>query len=241
MKVGIMQPYVFPYIGYYQLIQEVDCFIILDNVSFIKGGWINRNRILVNNEPFLYHIPLQNSSSNTFISKLKIVDNLHWKNKLLKTLFFSYQKAFYFQSIFPHLEEIFNNKYDLIVSLNLEGLRKVFDYLGHSKEILIASNLTIDHTSKGIDRVISLVKAVGGHTYINLPGAADMYKKSISKFEQANLELQILHPNLSEYPQFKNDFIAGLSIIDVLMFNSKEEVKKLLTDHKIEHVSSSHS
>src|SRR5664280_1221353 len=106
MKLGIMQPYLFPFIGYFQLINAVDKFIIFDDVNYINKGWINRNRILLNGKEFLFSIPLENASQNKLINEINLFDNFRWKGKLLKTINAAYKKAPMFNEVYPILEKI---------------------------------------------------------------------------------------------------------------------------------------
>lgn len=100
-----MQPYLFPYLGYFQLIQAVDKFILLDDVNFIKRGWVNRNRILVNGKDHLFSLPLQRASQFKKINDLKLADYPGWRNRFFKTLTHAYRQASQYEPVMKMLHQ----------------------------------------------------------------------------------------------------------------------------------------
>ena len=110
MKVAIMQPYFFPYIGYFQLINLVDVFVVYDDVNYIKKGWINRNNILINKKSFLFSLPLQNMSQNKLINEIFLVEDTNWRISLLNTIQITYKNAPYFDEVYSLIEEIISYK-----------------------------------------------------------------------------------------------------------------------------------
>lgn len=105
MKIAVMQPYLFPYIGYFQLLNAVDMFVVFDDVNFIKKGWINRNNILVNRQKYLFTVPLKDASQNKLIKEVQIADD-GWQEKFLKTVAQSYKKAEFFDEAFALIEKL---------------------------------------------------------------------------------------------------------------------------------------
>jgi len=223
MKVGIMQPYFLPYIGYFQLINAVDKYIIYDDVSFIKGGWINRNRILLNGAAFKINVPMQGASSFKNINEINLGNN---KEKLLQIIEQAYRKAPYYDKVFPLISDIikFDNA-NLAVFIS-NSIIKISEFLQIKTEMYLSSKVPKENNLKGQEKVISICELFGATEYYNAIGGQDLYNKSI--FASHNLDLRFLKTEIISYPQFKNDFIPYLSILDVLMFNSVEKVNRML-------------
>lgn len=232
MRIGIMQPYFFPYIGYWQLINAVDKFVIYDDVNFIKNGWINRNYILLNGEKHLITLPLQGASSFQPINKTHIISNDKIKDKLLKTIYNAYSKADYFKSVFPIIEKTINHESQNISDAIIYSITNIVSYLQIQTEILVSSNIQKDMSLKGENKVIDIVKRLGGDSYINAIGGQNLYQKDT--FLTEGISLSFIHTNEDiNYPQFKNKFVPNLSIIDILMFNSVDAIKEMLDDYEL--------
>ena len=229
-KVGIMQPYFFPYLGYWQLINAVDKYVVYDDVAYIKGGWINRNYILINGNANLITLPLDKSSSYKNINEIKIIDNDKIKNKLLKSINLSYAKAKYFNIIMPIIENLILNNYN-IAELNYNSIIKINDYLNINTEILLSSNIEKTEGLHAQDRVIDICKRLKANQYINAIGGQSLYSKEA--FAQNNIKLNFIKMNTIQYKQFSNDFVPNLSMIDILMFNSPAEIKEMLNDYTL--------
>lgn len=231
MKIGIMQPYFFPYIGYWQLINAVDKYVIYDDVNFIKGGWINRNRILMNGEAKLINLKMNGASPNKLINEIELANDIVYNKKLLKTIESCYKKAPYFEKAFPIIEDIINNS-ERNLSKNLEYLiKKICIYLSINTEIVLSSNIEKNTELKGQDKVIEICRILGGDEYYNAIGGIELY--SHNDFMNAKLKLKFLKNNTIEYKQFNNDFIENLSIIDLMMFNSVEDIKNKLEMYEL--------
>jgi hypothetical protein len=227
-----MQPYFFPYIGYFQLMNAVDEFVIYDNIKFTKKGWINRNRILVNGADSFFTIPLKNDSDYLDVRDRYIVNS--WPServKMLNRIKESYRKAPQFNCVYPLVEKciIFNdtNLFNFI----LNSLRHVKEYLGIQTLLLISSTIPIEHTLKAEQKVISICKERKAHTYVNPIGGVELYDKD--RFMGEGIDLHFLKTDEFSYAQFGNDFIPWLSILDVMMFNPKEAIKKMLTQYSL--------
>ncbi len=229
MKIAIMQPYMFPYIGYFHLISSVDEFIVYDNIQFTKKGWINRNRILVNGTDAYITLPLKKDSDFTDVKDRYLSDDWNGeRKKLLNRISESYRKAPYFTTVFPLIEEIINAEEKNLFQFILNSLKKINEYLDIKTPLIISSTLDIDHNLKSEKKVIALCKACNADTYINPIGGVDLYDKD--DFKNEGLELRFLKANTIIYPQLKNEFVPFLSIIDVMMFNSKEEVIRIINN-----------
>ncbi len=229
-KIAIMQPYFFPYIGYWQLINAVDIFVLYDDVNYIKGGWINRNDILVNGQKHMITLPLLNSSPYSPINKIKITDNQKIKEKLARSIEFAYKKAPYFTSVFPYIyETIIKN--GIISDIVYETILWVKGYLSLNTEILLSSKIDKDLSLKGQNKVINIVKNLNGEIYINAIGGQELYSREY--FAKENIELYFIKMHNIKYKQYNNEFVPNLSLIDVLMFNSPEEIKRMLNDYEL--------
>ncbi len=227
MKVAIMQPYIFPYIGYFQLINTADKFIVYDNIKFTKKGWINRNRILVNGKDDYITFPLKKDSDFLNVDQRFLADNFEEeRTKLLRRIKDSYQKAPYFAEVYPLIEGIINYEEKNLFGFIYNSLSEICKYLGIQTEFVISSKVAIDHELRSEDKVIELCKAVKAAHYLNPIGGLELYSKD--RFMISNIDLNFIKSDLIEYPQFKNEFVPWLSIIDVMMFNSIEEIKKML-------------
>jgi len=227
MKIAIMQPYFFPYIGYFQLLNAVDEFIIYDNIQFTKKGWINRNRILVNGKDEYITLPLKKDSDYLDIGE-RCLSN-EWnieKKKMLNRITESYRKAPYFETIYQIIEKIVTFEDLQLFNFIVNSLNQIKNYLEITTPLLVSSSLPIHHQLKSTQKVIALCKNRNAKIYINPIGGTELYNKS--DFENEGLELKFLKANNIVYPQFKNEFVPYLSIIDVMMFISKDEIKSHL-------------
>ena len=228
MKLGIMQPYLFPYIGYFQLIKAVDKYVIYDDVNYIKGGWINRNNILINSNKHLFTVILDQSSPYKLINEIAINDNF---SKLLKTIYQSYAKAPFFAQSYSLLENIFSYQELNLGKFISNSIITISNYFGLETEFIISSSLSKDNTLKNIEKVLHICELLGAHTYINAIGGQQLYDKEV--FEKHNVELKFLKTNQITYRQFNNQFIPWLSIIDVIMFNSVDNINEMLNQYEL--------
>lgn len=230
MKIAIMQPYIFPYIGYFQLINAVDKFVVYDNIQFTKKGWINRNRILVNGKDEYFTLPLKKDSDYLNVDQRKLADTFSAeKIKLLRRFAESYKKAPEFSSVYPLVELVFNQPEENLFRFIYQSLMAVNNYLDIKTELVVSSTIPVDHGLKSQDKVIAICKALQGTVYINPAGGVELYSKET--FRENNIELTFLKSSPVEYTQFKNEFVPWLSIIDVMMFNPKEKIQQYLRSH----------
>ena len=231
MKLGIMQPYFFPYIGYWQLINAVDKYVIYDDVNFIKNGWICRNRILMNGTPHYFSLHTFGASSNLLINEVRVSSDKVLRNKMLKTLRTCYGKAPYFQDVYPLVEEILIYEEDNLARFLTNSITKVCSYIGVDTEIIVSSSIKKDNTLKGQQKVLQICNIIKVKEYINAVGGQSLYSKE--DFLKNKVELKFLISKPFLYKQFKTEFLPDLSIIDVMMFNSKSEIKEILMEYKL--------
>lgn len=233
MKLAIMQPYFFPYLGYWQLINAVDEFIIYNNVAYIKNGWINRNSILIQDKPHLITLPLQNASSFKSINEIDILNNKKNITNAIKTINMAYSKAPYFKDVFDIITNIFDNySQNKIDIFNYNVILKINKYLNINTKITLASELKEINTNlKGQDKILEICKNLNAKQYINAIGGQDLYDKET--FAKNNIQLNFIKMNEIKYQQFNNEFVPNLSIIDILMFNPPEKIKEMLDDYEL--------
>ena len=231
MKVGIMQPYFFPYLGYWQLINAVDKYVIYDDVNFIKNGWINRNNILLNGKKHLITLPLEGASSFLLINQIKTSSKLKDREKLLKTLEQAYKKAPYFEIIFSIFKDTLFYKSEYISDALIFSIQKIVDYLNLNTEIILTSKLNKDNSLSAEKKVIHICNVLNADTYYNAIGGKELYNKE--NFEKNRIKLNFLQMNELCYSQFNHEFVPNLSIIDVLMFNSPASIKEMLNEFRI--------
>jgi hypothetical protein len=228
MKIAVMQPYIFPYIGYFQLIGAVDIFVFYDDVNFIKGGWINRNKLFGNSTPTSFVVPLENCSSFKFISETRIKDIFYanWKIKFLKTISHVYGKAPFFSRVYKLINEILENDFVHISELSIASILGVCNYLNLEKKFVVSSvSYSNTHLSRN-ERLVNIINIEGASNYINSIGGIELYEKDF--FYKNGIQLNFLEPVIQEYKQFNNEFIPSLSIIDILMFNDKEMIREMI-------------
>ena len=227
MKIAIMQPYFLPYIGYFQLINAVDKFVIYDNIQYTKKGWINRNRILVDGKDEYITLPLKKDSDYLNVDQRRLADTFNDDaNKIVRKLAQAYKKAPHYQLVYPILQTIFENPESNLFHFIHKSIVEICRLFDIKTELIISSSVSIDHSLKSQDKVIAVCKALKATSYINLSGGVDLYSKEI--FNENNIELNFIKTNSIHYPQFNNEFVANLSVIDVMMFNSPEAIKTYL-------------
>lgn len=228
MKLGIMQPYFLPYIGYFQLINSVDSFIIYDDANYIKQGWINRNRILLNGDSFVFRINLSGASSNKKINEIGLGNN---REKLFKTIRESYSKAPYYKQGLDLLNIIFGYKTSNLSDFITNSIIKTCNYLNINTEILISSRIEKDDSWKGEKKVIEICRLFNADTYINAIGGLNLYDST--NFQDNGIKLLFLKTGEIHYKQFSSSFLENLSIMDVIMFNNLDEISKMLLQYNL--------
>ena len=221
-----MQPYIFPYIGYFQLISAVDTFVIFDDVNYINRGWINRNHLLADGKKHLFTLKLSRSSQNTLIKDTYILGGKDNREKILKMIAYSYSRAPFFNDIIGLLKKILLNDCPQLDEYLLFGLSEISRYLCIKTSFITSSSLKKSSGLEKSDKIIEIVKIMKADTYINPIGGTMLYNKAY--FRKRGVDLFFLESKEIVYPQFKNQFVPNLSIIDTLMFNSKNQTKRML-------------
>lgn len=226
-----MQPYLFPYLGYVQLIQAADIFVIYDDAQFMKGGWVNRNRILSANGPQAFTLQLIGASANKQINQIAVGAN---RNKLLRTIEQTYAKAPYITETKTYIERCFafdDNNLGAFLSNSLIELAKLLDLPTQFK---FSSELTYDRNASAQNKVLTMCKSLGATRYINAEGGRELYHSE--PFKAAGIDLRFLQHISTPYQQHRRsqEFEARLSVIDALMNVGVTGVRDLLNDFTLE-------
>lgn len=227
-SIAVMQPYFLPYIGYFQLMAAVDTFVLFDDVNYINRGWINRNRMLLNGAAFTFTVPLSGASQNRLICDIELVDKPDWRHKMLRTFHQAYAKAPNYVSISGLLERIIMFPSSRLDEFLRNSLVEIANLMALPTRIVASSTAYQNAQLKGKDRIIDICRQEQARTYINLPGGVDLYERG--EFAAVDVKLKFLKPRLTSYLQGQSGHVPGLSIIDVLMFNSVPSVRHLLTE-----------
>ncbi|MBS1594655.1 MAG: WbqC family protein [Bacteroidetes bacterium] len=229
---AIMQPYIFPYIGYFQLMAASAHVVFYDDVNFIKKGWINRNKILLQNTEFLFTVPLIKASQNKLICELEIQPGGDFEAKFMQQLHDAYKRAPYYNQVIGLIKELFARQPKMISDLAIESVSGIFQYLSipftWSKSSVVAAE------TRGMDRadrLISITKQLHFTQYINNLSGSELYEKEY--FANKGVNLHFLKAKVTPYKQFNDEFVSGLSIIDILMFNDIKAVRQMLHEYQI--------
>ncbi|MAY23663.1 MAG: hypothetical protein CMC74_12845 [Flavobacteriaceae bacterium] len=230
-SLAIMQPYVFPYLGYFQLVDAVDTFVFYDDVHFIKRGWINRNQLLVNGKAHLFSIPLQGASQNKLIHEIAVLKDVKWEQQFFATLQQQYAKAPYYEEVYALVKKVFDTPYTSIAHLAIQSVKAISEYVGLFTQFEVSSQQYPE--TKGLDkadRLIAITQKKGYDTYVNPSGGKELYEKAY--FSGRGVNLYFMKNHLEAYPQFEEPCVLGLSMIDVLMFCTKAEALQLIKQYK---------
>jgi hypothetical protein len=230
-SIAVMQPYIFPYLGYFKMIENVDRFIIYDNVQYINRGYINRNKILINGEPKYFNFQIDKEDQFKNIDKVKLKNYKTAREKLLNQLFFSYKKSPFFSETYSFIEVMLHHDFNFISELNFMTLKQIADKLDLKAEFIRSSELNLDgfvDLSKE-DKLNVIIEKEEAKTILMPPGSRELYETWLPQFGCTKKTLEV---NMSRYKQFSKDFVSHLSIIDVLMFNGFKETSKVFRSNE---------
>lgn len=229
--IAIMQPYFLPYIGYFQLMAAVDKFVVYDDVNFINRGWVNRNRLLLNGSAHTFTVPLRGTSQNRLICDIELVDELGWRNKLMRTIRQAYGHAPCYAQVSVLAERLINYPTIRLDEFLLNSLREVVSFLALEVEIISTSRIYQNTHLKGQDRILDICRQELAGTYFNPIGGVDLYDRA--DFLKQGIQINFLRPRWVGYSQGKSEYVPWLSILDVLMFNQPDAVRKLLSERDV--------
>jgi len=221
-----MQPYFFPYIGYWQLIRAVDRFVIFDDVNYINRGWVNRNRILINGEPSYITVPLSHASQNKRICDITLQSPIAWRKKLVKTVEVTYRNAPCFAEVFPVVEELICHDAINLADYLAYQLQTLAVFMGIKTRFVVTSREYENEDLSGQARILDICKREEAVTYINPQGGQALYGAEI--FHGSGIELRFIVMRSLSYKQRSIGFVPYLSIIDALMENGPKEIQRHL-------------
>lgn len=228
-SIAIMQPYFLPYIGYFQLIAAVDKFVIFDDVNYINRGWINKNRLLLNGVAHTFTVPLRGASQNKLIHEIELDDSQNWRDKLLLTITQAYGKAPCYKPTMTLLENLIHYPSHQLDEFLLHSIREIAHYLSLDTEIVSTSRLYLNAHLNGQERILDISRQEQANNYINPIGGVDLYDRDY--FFENKINLKFLRSRPIAYSQGKHDHVPWLSIMDVLMFNEPDALRKLLIEN----------
>jgi hypothetical protein len=231
MKTAVMQPYFLPFIGYFQLINAVDQFVVLDDVNYINRGWINRNRMLFNKKPHLFTLPLLGASQNRLINKIDCFTDNKKIRKQINTIHYAYRKTPCFNDVIGLIEDIFLFPEKNLCQFILNSLYKISDYLEIDTDFQLSSLMEKNNQLKAQEKILNICRITGTDQYINPIGGMDLYHQDA--FKKYGIQLNFLKTADIVYHQLGDCFIPNLSILDVMMFNPKSICIELLNQYTL--------
>jgi hypothetical protein len=251
-SVAIMQPYTFPYLGYFQMIDAADHFVLYDDLQFSRSGWVHRNRLLrVNGRPFYFTLPARPTSHTAHIRDVELAP-MPWRQYLLKSVEANYHRCPYFTSIWPMFEQVVGLETSSLAEFAKHSVVEVARYLGietpidpdppfgdiearlvaHSDDLERAfPEIRLSAPSRKLVRVIALVNAVNADTLINLSGGAALYPRD--EFKRNGLRVRFINMDDFEYEQRSTRFWPRLSILDVLMNCGLDTTRSMLDRYQL--------
>jgi hypothetical protein len=241
VKLAVMQPYFFPYIGYFQLIHAVDKILLYSRVNYIKRGWVNRNRVLAKTRgPSYVTVPVRDASSYRIIGDVEIDNSTPWKSTMLRSIYHEYRRSPHFHLVYTFLEALLTRPYEKLDLLNIDTVRAVVALLGITTDVSVANEnhiameRVLDNTpsaDRKTQRLLELCRHERASTYLNPVGGKLLYDKSV--FAQNGVELLFLESIPTPYPQSASEFVPHLSIIDVLFNCGVEGTRHMLDNYQL--------
>ena len=231
MFISIMQPYFFPYIGYFQLMASCDVFVVFDDVQYIQRGWVNRNRILVNGMPQWITLPVAKADHHLPINRRVYLLEDPLTRRVRRRIEGAYRDAPYFEETMKVVDEVFGCRDANVAAFNTHLLLRIADRLGITTPVRLASAVRKCSTLSGQELVVGICASLGASGYINPIGGIGLYQPD--RFRQQGLNLRFLQPRATSYSQFGSPHVGSLSIIDVMMFNDVAATKRILSAYEL--------
>jgi hypothetical protein len=231
--VAIHQPYIFPYTGYFSLVETSDIFIFYDDVQYINRGWINRNSILINGTPYRFTVPLSRHSQNDLIYNTKIRSLAEFREKFLETVRHGYTKAPYFEIGFDYIARVLSGDSSSISEIAINSVEEVFRLTKSPKRFLRSSASFASTRAIGRSaRLIKITKLLGAENYVNAIAGVTLHDKTY--FSSRGVNLSFVKAHLKEYKQVGSKaFVPGLSIIDVIMNIGPGNTREYMRDFEL--------
>lgn len=230
-RTAIMQPYLLPYIGYFQLIAAADVFVVYDDIKYTKKGWINRNRLLLNGQPWTFSLPLQAGSDRLDVVDRQVATGF-LPSDLLRKIEAAYRNAPFFEPTMALAQAVLECREKNLFNFLLHGLQQTLEHLQLRARVVVSSTLAVDRQLRGQDRVIATCRSLGATEYLNAIGGTELY--DAGSFANQGLQLSFLRSRLSPYAQTGQSFVPALSILDVLFFKGRDATRSMIaTDFDI--------
>lgn len=231
--IAVMQPYFMPYLGYWQMMAAVDRYVVYDDVNYIKGGWINRNRIQANGNVEYMNLILCGASPNKLINEIEVDNDTRKQSKLLRKLEFTYKKAPCFTEAFPIIEEILKCSSEILSEYLMHSFEVVNRYFEITTPLIFSSDIPKDNNLRGQDKILNICETLEAKSYYNAIGGQELY--SYEAFQERGFQLGFLQMHDIFYSQqpYTDGFVPNLSIVDVMMFNSSERIQDMLKEYDV--------
>jgi hypothetical protein len=232
--VAVMQPYLFPYLGYFQLVSHVDEFIFFDDAQYIRRGFCNSNSILLNARAHKFSLPIKKSPQKTPINKIEVDLSRFesWYEKFLITLEHAYKSAPHFDNTYGLIKSVFDKHSNLLVDYSISSIEITSEALGINSKFSRSSQINYEKNQSAEKKILEICKELKAKRYVNMINGAHLY--DAQKFENADLDLGFLSPTMNAYPQSSEEFVSHLSIIDMMMYLSQDEIHEHLNQYSIE-------
>jgi hypothetical protein len=233
-KVAVMPPYFFPYIGYFQLLNAVDTYVIYDDIEFTKGKYFNRNTLLFNGNREIFTVNLDKASDFALIGERHISEEYRKKTcaKILAKIQLNYRKAPYFNEVYPMIEVAFKFPGNRLFDFGVNSMRTMMDYLDISTKLIVSSTLPIASELKNKDKLFAILKQQACTDYWNPEGGVSLYNQK--EFSERGMTLNFLMAHQTPYSQIHSaQFQPYLSVIDVMMHCKRDEIKQMLLNYSI--------
>lgn len=237
MKLAIMQPYPFPYIGYFELMARVDRWVVLDVVQYTRRNWMNRNRILRPDEGWQYFVlPVSKMPLGASMRQIRLTNPDEAQRRLLAQLQHYRKRAPYFPKVMDMVCDVFSRvKTNRLVDLNVASLNAVGEMLEIPTTLELCSSLgELENVEYSGQVVLQIAKRLNADIYINLPGGREIYDPR--EWTASGIRLAFTKMNDLSYECAPYAFEPNLSILDVLMWNSAEEIRAWLRSRREESV-----
>jgi hypothetical protein len=232
---GIMQPYFFPYLGYYDLINRTNQWIVFDVVKYAPKSWMNRNRILHPVDSWQYlTVPVDKHAGDGAIHEVSIVDMNAAYDKICGQIeHYRKSRAPYFKAVARLVDECFSAvKSERLRDLNVNSLSWVCDYLGIAFQTsnLSEMDLPLPQITYAGQWALEIASQLGASAYLNPPGGRDIFRPQ--DWHDRGIHLEFTEMVEFPYATGRYQFVAHLSILDVLMWNSPDQVAAYLNSRK---------
>jgi hypothetical protein len=229
MKGTILQPTYLPWIGYFEMIDSTDIYIVFDHVQFEKKSWQQRNKIKTSNGVIWLSVPIKREKRETRICDIKIsYDHGNPLEKHWRTITLVYKKAPYFNEYRSIFEKIYSKEYNHLSDLNVAIIKKICNVLGIKTKIVLSSMLNLNDKNMGkTEKVVNLCKKVDITHLYDAKGAKEFIDDSI--FHKEGISITFQHFEHPVYKQLWGNFIPYLSVID-LLFNEGDKSLDIIRD-----------